>query len=138
MAAGVRVAARLEQEPGAPLGLVDPVLDQARGRDVVVLIAELMQSDPGNEFYDAKVTVLSEDIKHHVKEEEKRGEGLFAQAREAGLDLEALGEKLRARKEELLAEFKQGHLPPPQTRSFTGHTLKQGAPVDGGTAATGK
>jgi hypothetical protein len=103
-----------------------------------VLVAELMQSDPGDEFYDAKVKVLSEDIKHHVKEEEKRGEGLFAQARAAGLDLEALGEKLRARKEELLTEFKHGHLPPPQTRSFTGHMLEQGAPVDGGTAAAGK
>src|SRR5256885_15782549 len=100
-----------------------------------VLIAELLQSDPENEFYNAKVTVLSEDIKHHVKEEEKRGEGLFAQAKSAGLDLKALGEQLEARKEELMAQFKDGGLPSPQTRSFTGHALEQGAPVDGGTAA---
>jgi hypothetical protein len=103
-----------------------------------VLIAELMQGDPDNEFYDAKVMVLSEDIKHHVKEEEKRGKGLFAQAKAAGVDLEALGEQLKARKEELLAQFKDGELPPPQTRSFTGHRLEQSAPVDGGTAAAGK
>ncbi len=51
-----------------------------------VLIAELLDSEPDAEFYDAKVTVLSEMIKHHVKEEEKRAEGLFAQAKEAGLD----------------------------------------------------
>src|SRR5215475_13189178 len=100
-----------------------------------VLVAELMQSNPDGEFYDAKVTVLSEDIKHHVKEEEKRGEGMFAQAKAAGLDLDALGERLMARKQELMAEFKEGNLPPPQTRSFTGHQLEQGKPVESGTAA---
>jgi len=52
-----------------------------------VLIAELTASEPDDEFYDAKVTVLSEMIKHHVKEEEKRAEGLFAEAKDAGLDL---------------------------------------------------
>jgi len=100
-----------------------------------VLVAELLNSDPDDEFYDAKVTVLSEDIKHHVKEEEKRGEGLFAQAKAAGLDLEALGERLKARKEELMAQFKDGNLPPPQTRSFTGHQLEQGRPVEQSAAA---
>jgi hypothetical protein len=100
-----------------------------------VLIAELLQGNPEDEFYDAKMKVLSEDIKHHVKEEEKRGEGLFAQAKDAGVDLEALGEKLKTRKEELMAEFKDGGLPTLQTRSFTGHTLEQGKPVEHGTAA---
>jgi hemerythrin superfamily protein len=100
-----------------------------------VLIAELLAGDPDNEFYDAKVKVLSEDIKHHVKEEEKRVEGLFAQAKAAGLDMEGLGERLKARKEEVLAKFKAEGLPPPQTRSFTGHELSQAQPVDGGTAA---
>src|SRR3982751_710802 len=46
--------------------------------------------------------VLSEMIKHHVKEEEKRAEGLFAEAKEAGLDMDALGEQLMTRKEELM------------------------------------
>jgi hemerythrin superfamily protein len=96
-----------------------------------VLISELLQGDPDNEFSDAKMKVLSEDIKHHVKEEEQRGKGLFAQARAAGLDLEALGEQLKARKEELMAEFKGGELPTLQTRSFTGHTLEQSKPVEG-------
>ncbi len=94
-----------------------------------VLIAELLASDPGAEFYDAKVKVLSEEIKHHVKEEEKRAEGMFAQAREAGLDMDALGDAMAARKKALLAEFKSGGLPAPQTRSFTGHQLRQSAPV---------
>jgi hemerythrin superfamily protein len=95
-----------------------------------VLIAELTASEPDDEFYDAKVMVLSEMIKHHVKEEEKRSEGLFAEAKEAGLDLDDLGDRLQARKEELLAEIKQNGLPTPETRSFRGHDLQQGSPVE--------
>jgi hypothetical protein len=94
-----------------------------------VLIAELTGGKPDDDFYDAKVKVLSEMIKHHVKEEEKRAEGLFAEAKEAGLDMDALGEQMKARKEELLAEFKKNGLPTPQTRSFSGHELEQGEPV---------
>ena len=44
--------------------------------------------------------------------------------------MEALGEKMPARKEELVAKFAGGKLPPPETRSFTGHKLVQAAPVD--------
>ncbi len=94
-----------------------------------VLISELLRSGPDSEFYDAKVKVLSEMIKHHVKEEEAPGKGLFAQARAAGVDLAAVGEQLAGRKAELLAEFNGGDLPPPETRSFTGHELVQGHPV---------
>jgi len=94
-----------------------------------VMIAELIASEPGDDFYDAKVKVLSEEIKHHVKEEEARSEGMFAQARDVGLDMEALGEEMAARKEALLAEFKSKGLPTPKTRSFTGHKLVQGEPA---------
>jgi hypothetical protein len=101
-----------------------------------VLVAELLKSDPDNEFYDAKVSVLSEMIKHHVKEEEKRSEGLFAEAKDAGLDMEGLGERLMQRKQELMAEFGEGdNLPAPETRSFTGHELQQGKPVEAPQAA---
>ena len=101
-----------------------------------VLIAELTKSSPSDEFFDAKVTVLSEMIKHHVKEEEKRSEGLMAQAKDAGLDMEALGERLMQRKQELMQEFGEGdNLPAPETRSFTGHELQQGKPVEAGQAA---
>lgn len=94
-----------------------------------VLIAEISCGSSTDEFFDAKVKVLAEMIKHHVKEEEKRSEGLFAQAKEAGLDMDALGERMRARKEELLAEFKSAGLPAPETRSFHGPELKTGAPL---------
>jgi hemerythrin superfamily protein len=93
-----------------------------------VLIAEIVGSDAEAEFYDAKVKVLSELIKHHVKEEEARSEGLFAMAREAGLDIEALGQDIALRKEQLLAEIKESGLPAPMTRSYTGHELEQGTP----------
>ena len=96
-----------------------------------VMIAELLASESDNEFYDAKVKVLSEEIKHHVKEEEKPGEGIFAQAREAGLDMAALGEQLAARKQQLLAEIEGSGIPAPKTRSFVGHKMQQGQPVSG-------
>ncbi|MDQ3144555.1 MAG: hemerythrin domain-containing protein [Pseudomonadota bacterium] len=78
-----------------------------------ILIAEIEAGGPGDEFYDAKVKVLGEQIEHHVEEEEMRMEGLFAQARKAGLDMDALGEQLAARKAELMASYKKGGLPKP-------------------------
>ena len=95
-----------------------------------VLIAQIEAGGPDEEFYDAKVKVLSEQIEHHVGEEEKPAEGLFAQARKAGIDMDALGQKMAARKEELLAQIKAGGLPPPETRTFKDSQLEQGAPVD--------
>ena len=83
-----------------------------------VLIAEIMNGGPSDEFYDAKVKVLSEEIQHHVEEEEKRLEGLFAQARKAGLDMDALGEELAARKSELTEQFKSTGIPTPQLKTM--------------------
>jgi hypothetical protein len=95
-----------------------------------VMIAEILASSPDERFFDAKVKVLSKDIKHHVKEEEATSRGIFAQAKKAGLDMDHLGARLLARKQGLMAKWSSEHLPPPETRSFTGHELKQGAPVD--------
>ena len=83
-----------------------------------VLIAQIEAGGPDDEYYEAKVKVLSEQIEHHVEEEEKRMEGMFAQARKAGLDMDALGEAMRARKEELMAQFKANGLPKPETTTF--------------------
>lgn len=68
------------------------------------LIAEIEAMKPSDEYYDAKVKVLGEYIKHHVKEEEQPG-GIFAQAKKGDEDLEAMGERMKARKEELMAEL---------------------------------
>jgi hemerythrin superfamily protein len=64
------------------------------------LIAQIQSMSPEDDYFDAKVTVLSEMIKHHVKEEEKPG-GMFAEAKKSDMDLAALGEELFARKREL-------------------------------------
>ena len=79
-----------------------------------VLIAEIMNGGPSDEFYDAKVKVLQEEIEHHVEEEEKRLEGLFAQARKADLDLDELGQQLASRKAELTEQFKASGIPTPR------------------------
>jgi len=65
------------------------------------LIAEIQASGPDDDYYDAKVHVLSEMIKHHVKEEEQR-DGLFAEARQADMDLVVLGQQLAERKAQLM------------------------------------
>jgi hemerythrin superfamily protein len=67
------------------------------------LIAEIQGMSAGDDYLDAKVTVLSEMIKHHVKEEEQPG-GMFAAAKKSDMDLAALGEQLLARKKELQFE----------------------------------
>lgn len=79
-----------------------------------VLISEITASNPDDEYYDAKVKVLSEQIEHHVGEEEQRLEGIFAQARKAGLDMDALGEQMQARKTELVATYGASGLPKPE------------------------
>lgn len=64
------------------------------------LIAEVQGKEPYGEMYDARVKVMGEFVKHHVKEEEKE---MFAKVRKTDLDLKALGEQMAARKEELMA-----------------------------------
>jgi hemerythrin superfamily protein len=69
------------------------------------LIAEIQQMSPSEDYFDAKVTVLSEMIKHHVKEEEQPG-GMFAEARKSDMDLRDLGAQLMERKKELESRAK--------------------------------
>ncbi len=64
------------------------------------LIAKIEASSPDDDYFDSKVKVLSEMIKHHVKEEEQAG-GMFAEARKSDMDLDALGEQMAQRKAEL-------------------------------------
>lgn len=81
------------------------------------LINEIEAGSPDEEFYDAKVTVLKEQVEHHVKEEEKQRDNLFQQARAAGVDLDELGQRMLARKEELMAEAQGQGLPPAEKRT---------------------
>ena len=69
------------------------------------LIAQIQKMSASDDYFDAKVTVLSEMIKHHVKEEEQPG-GMFAEARKSDMDLQVLGEQLLARKKQLQSSVK--------------------------------
>ena len=75
----------------------EAVVEHASAKD---LIAQLQEADPGDELYDAKVKVLGEQIEHHVEEEE---EEMFPKVRKLKLDLQALGQEMAARRDELLA-----------------------------------
>jgi hemerythrin superfamily protein len=64
------------------------------------LIAQVDGVEPDGEMFDAKIKVLSEFVKHHVKEEQNE---MFPLAKDSSLDLEALGAQIATRKAELLA-----------------------------------
>jgi len=91
----------------------DSTLDEAyvEHDGAKILVNDIEAGTPGEDFYDAKVKVLSEEIKHHVHEEEMPTEGMFAQCRRTDVDLIALRDRMLARKEELLAEAKSAGLP---------------------------
>ena len=109
IALALKVHTRIEEEifyPEERGEVEDDMLDEAyvEHQGAKTLIAEIEAMKPGEEFYDAKVKVLGEYIKHHVKEEEQPG-GIFAQAKRGDEDLDAMGERLKARKAELMAEM---------------------------------
>ena len=65
------------------------------------LIAQIQKESPDSELWGAKVKVLSEYVKHHVKEEQTE---IFPKVKASRLDLTELGAKLAERKEELKAK----------------------------------
>ncbi len=66
------------------------------------LIAEIEPMTPRDRLFAAKVKVLGEYVKHHVKEEENE---LFSKVRDTDIDLEALGKKLKELKMSLLKQM---------------------------------
>ena len=101
------VHAQIEEEifyPAVKAALKDRLLvpeATVEHAGVKQLIAQLEGVEPDGEMYDAKVKVLAEYVKHHVKEEQTE---MFPQAKAAKLDLGELGERMAARKEELMAQ----------------------------------
>lgn len=101
----LKVHARLEEDLFYPAALeasgetgllLEAQVEHASARD---LIAQIETGAPGEPLFDARVTVLGEYVDHHVAEEE--GE-LFPACRKSGMDLAALGEQMRRRKQELM------------------------------------
>jgi hemerythrin superfamily protein len=109
IAVALKVHTQIEEEifyPESRGEVDDDLLDEAyvEHDSAKKMIAGIEAMKPSDEFYDAKVKVLGEYVKHHVKEEEQPG-GLFAQAKKSGEDLESMGERLKARKEELMTKM---------------------------------
>ncbi len=109
IALALKVHTRIEEEifyPEERGDVEDDMLDEAyvEHDGAKKLIAEIEAMKPSDEYYDAKVKVLGEYIKHHVKEEEQPG-GIFAQAKKGDEDLDAMGKRMKARKEELMAQM---------------------------------
>jgi hemerythrin superfamily protein len=77
----------------------EALVEHAGAKD---LIAQLEDANPDDDLYDAKVTVLGEQIDHHVKEEE--GE-MFPKAKKANVDTEALGSTMLKRKMALMGKM---------------------------------
>jgi hemerythrin-like domain-containing protein len=105
----LKVHAQIEEEifyPAARAALPkeDDLLDEAQVEHdgAKQLIAQLDAMEPGEDLYDAKVTVLGEYIKHHVKEEQNE---MFPAVRKSKLDLRELGMRLAFRKEELMKQL---------------------------------
>jgi hypothetical protein len=109
IALALKVHTRIEEEifyPAERGEVEDDLLDEAyvEHDGAKKLIAEIEAMKPSDDYYDAKVKVLGEYVKHHVKEEEQPG-GVFAQAKRGDEDLDQMGEQLKARKEQLMAEM---------------------------------
>jgi iron-sulfur cluster repair protein YtfE (RIC family) len=82
----------------------DELMDEAQAEHAQVkdLISELEEMTPDDGQFDATVMELSEQVEHHVSEEEG---AMFAKAAKAGLDLEALGLQIKERKEAMEEDF---------------------------------
>ena len=133
--AALRVHTKIEEEIFYP-AFIAATGDKPLHHEAVVehagakkLIGEIESSDSRDDYFEAKVTVLSEMIKHHVKEEEQR-DGMFAQAKKGDIDLDAIGAALAARKQEVIAKFAREGVPPPKTRVMKGADLERGEPVE--------
>jgi len=113
----LKIHTLLEEEifyPALRGKIEDDLLDEAyvEHDGAKVLINDIEAGGPDEQFYDAKVKVLSEEIEHHVGEEEKPAEGMFAQCRKTDVDLVAMRDQMLARKAELMAQAEAGGLPP--------------------------
>jgi hypothetical protein len=120
----LKVHAMIEEEifyPALRGKISDDDLDEAyvEHDGAKVLINEIEAGGPDENFYEAKVKVLQEQIEHHVEEEEKSRGNLFQQARAADVDLEDLGRQMAARKEELMRLAEGEGLPPAQPATMS-------------------
>src|SRR3954469_20483217 len=102
----LKVHAAIEEE------LFSPAVRKPVGKEIMneadeehhvakLLIAELEAMDGSESHFDAKFHVLAENVRHHIKEEEDE---MLPKAKGVKIDFEALAEKMKVRKEKLLAD----------------------------------
>jgi hemerythrin superfamily protein len=120
----LKIHAMIEEEifyPALRGKIEDDSLDEAyvEHDGAKVLINDIEAGEPSDDFYDAKVKVLQEEIEHHVREEEKMNGNIFQQARATDVDLDALGQQMAARKAELMRQAETSGLPPAQPATLT-------------------
>jgi len=105
---GLKIHAQIEEEifyPQAREASGDnDLIDEAIVEHATVknLIGEIEEMEVGDEFYDAKIRVLGEMVKQHIKEEE---EELFPELQSTKMDLDAVGKELAERKQDLMAKM---------------------------------
>jgi hypothetical protein len=98
---------RLEEDLFYPAcrhaGVEDDKMDESQVEHdgAKMLVNDLLEADSDTPFFEAKVSVLKEMIKHHVEEEEKPDDGVFAQAQEHDLDDAGLAQQMTRRKQEM-------------------------------------
>jgi hypothetical protein len=102
----LKVHAAIEEElfyPSVRAKVGKEVMNEADEEHHVakLLIAELDRMDGSESHFDAKFTVLAENVRHHIKEEEDE---MLPKAREAKVDFAALAEKMRRRQERLVTD----------------------------------
>ena len=102
--AALTIHTKVEEEifyPAVRQSIADAdVMDEAdvEHAGATILVTQLERMSPGDDHYDAMVTVLSEYVDHHVKEEQ---EEIFPKARKANVDMAELGARIAERKAQL-------------------------------------
>jgi len=97
----LKVHAEIEEEIFYPAlrktggdGLIEEADEEHHVAKLLIAELELMTGDEEN--FQAKFQVLAENVRHHIKEEEKE---VFAEAKKSDIDLDVLGKMLAQRKQ---------------------------------------
>lgn len=101
------VHGQIEEEifyPAVKLALKDKeLIPEARVEHATLktLVDQVRGIEPDGEIFDAKIEVMHEYVKHHVKEEQEK---MFPKATATNLNMMELGTKLSERKAQLLSQ----------------------------------
>ncbi len=139
------VHAEIEEElfyPACREHIDDPLLDQAQVEhdSAKVLVYDIAINTPTSDpFFDAKVKVLAEQMRHHIDEEERIPDSIFSKALEAEVDTAALGEQMQARRAELMEENAESlFLPEPTTLHVAMEDRETAVPESRGRGGRGR